>query len=182
MKHAGAAELLSMTERLLAALAIPVYVNDRADVAWAAGARGVHLGHEDIPAALVRPALPAPFRVGLSVGSAAEAQVALQAGVDYWSVGPLYRTATKPDAGVPLLPQGFAALARLAPAGMPVVGIGGITAENAGAVIGAGASGVAVISAIFGGRDVEQATRAIREAVDAALAAGVSRGSPPGAR
>ena len=176
MKGASAADLYATTRRLMEALSIPVYVNDRADVAWAARAHGVHLGQGDVPAGAIRAILPSSLRIGISVGSPAEAEIARRATVDYWSVGPLYRTASKPDAGVALGPSGFSRLAGLAPAGMPVIAIGGITASNAGEVIRAGAIGVAVISAIFGAPDVSGAARAIRAAVDAALG---SRPAPP---
>jgi thiamine-phosphate pyrophosphorylase len=166
LKGTSAADYFRATTSLVAALAIPVYVNDRADIAWAAGASGVHLGQEDVPAAAVRTLFPPPFRIGLSVGSPQEAAKSMNAGADYWSVGPLYRTASKPDAGVPLGPEGFAALARLAPPGLPVIGIGGITVTNAAAVMQAGAAGVAVIGAIFGAADVTQATRELRTVVE----------------
>jgi len=111
----------------------------------------------------------AGFTIGLSVGSPDEAAVALRSAPDYWSIGPLYRTASKADAGVPLEPAGFATLAKRAPPGVPVIAIGGIDAGNAAAVIQAGAAGIAVISAVFAAGDVAAATRAMRRAVDAAF-------------
>jgi len=169
MKRAGAGAMLEAARRLRAALTVPLFVNDRADVAWAAGAEGVHLGAEDIPAAAVRAAAPWAGLIGVSVGSPAEAAAQRDAGADYWSLGSVFATATKADAGAPIGTVGFRALAALAPAGIPLVGIGGIDAENAGDVVDAGAAGVAVISAIFGADDVERATRALRDAVDAAV-------------
>ena len=166
-KDTPALDLLRATERVLARVDLPVYVNDRADVAWAAGAHGVHLGAADAPAELVRGLAPPPFRIGLSVGSPAEAALARPAAADYWSLGPAFRTASKGDAGEPLGPGGFTHLATHAPPGMLRVAIGGITAANAGLIFEAGASGVAVISAIFGAPDVERATRALRDVVDA---------------
>jgi thiamine-phosphate pyrophosphorylase len=182
MKKASAAKLWELTRRLLGEIAVPVFVNDRADVAWAAGAHGVHLGQEDVPADAVRRwSPPSPsFRIGVSVGSTAESDRARSwdAAVDYWSIGPLYRTASKADAGEPLGPRGFSALARHARPGLPVIGIGGITRENAAAVIHAGAAGVAVISALFAlpTPQIADAARAIREAVDGALE---TRRAPP---
>jgi thiamine-phosphate diphosphorylase len=167
-KAGAAGELYHLALALRRALSIPCYLNDRADVAWAAGAAGVHLGQDDIPAGALRALRPPPFRIGLSVGSPAEADRSRGLAVDYWSVGPLYRTTTKADAGAPLGPEGFGVLARLAPRGLPVVAIGGITAENAAAAIGAGAAGVAAISAIFAAPDIARATRALRDALDAA--------------
>jgi len=95
---------------------------------------------------------------------------------DYWSVGPCFPTATKADAGAPLGTAGFAALARRAPAGVPVIAIGGITAERAAALAAADAAGVAVTAAVFGASDPAAAARALRAAFDGPLE------SPPGAR
>src|SRR2546425_323701 len=83
---------------------------------------------------------------------------------DYWSMGRCYATDNKRDAGSRLGPEGFARLAPLAPAGVPVIGIGGITAANAAAIRRAGAVGVAVIRAIWGASDPERAARALRSA------------------
>jgi thiamine-phosphate diphosphorylase len=150
------AEILELTSALVAALPVPVLVNDRVDIALAAGAAGAHLGSDDPPLEALRPHLPAGFILGLSVGSADEAARA-PATADYWSLGPCFATPTKRDAGVPLGPNGFAALARLAPDGVPVIGIGGITAQNAGSVIAAGARGVAVVGAVMDSANPEVA-------------------------
>lgn len=169
LKHAGAAEMLAATERLMAGLQIPVYVNDRMDVAVAAGAAGVHVGADDFPPEKIRAVAPRPLRIGVSVGTPEEARRALDADADYWSIGPFYRTASKIDAGAPLGPPGFRELAELAPTGMPVVAIGGVTREHVAEVIGAGAAGIAVVAAIFGARDIARAARDLRAAVDSAL-------------
>lgn len=166
-KLASAATILDMATRLVEALAIPVYVNDRADVAVAAGAQGVHLGVEDIAPAAVREFAPRPFRIGVSVGSTGETEAVVGADVDYWSIGSVFQTGSKPDAGEPIGIRGFRALARRAPPQMPVIAIGGIDAANAGEVLKAGADGVAVISAVFGATDVERSTRRLRDVVDA---------------
>jgi len=157
------AEILELTRALVAALPVPVLVNDRVDIALAAGAAGAHLGWDDPPLEALRPNLPAGFLLGLSVGSPDEAARA-PATADYWSVGPCFATPTKADAGAPLGPEGFAALARLAPEGMPVIGIGGITAANARSIIDAGAAGVAVIGAVVGAADPQAAARELRDA------------------
>jgi thiamine-phosphate pyrophosphorylase len=171
MKDSPAGEMLRWTERLIAALGIPVYVNDRADIAWLAGAAGVHLGADDLPAGRVRAHAPRPLRIGVSVGTPEEADAARRAAADYWSIGAIYATPSKADAGVPIGPAGFAALAARAPAGIPCIAIGGITAPQVPEIRAAGAAGVAVIGAIFGAPDVERAARALRDAVDASLAA-----------
>lgn len=157
-------EILEMTRALVAALPVPVLVNDRVDIALAAGAFGAHLGWEDPPLEAVRPHVPVGFLLGISVGSAEEAARA-PAAADYWSVGPCFATPTKHDAGAPLGAGGFTALAHLAPEGMPVIGIGGITAANARSIIEAGAAGVAVIGAVLGSADTQAAARELGLAV-----------------
>jgi thiamine-phosphate pyrophosphorylase len=169
VKHASAADLLHLTESLRATLTVPVWVNDRADVALAAGAHGVHVGADDLPPAAVRALAGDALRVGISVGTPEEAEAARRGAVDYWSIGSIYATTTKPDAGTPIGLEGFRRLATLAPSGMPVMAIGGIGADNAGEIIRAGAVGVAVSSAIFGARDVREAAHRLRGAVDNGL-------------
>ena len=157
-------EILEMTRALVAALPVPVLVNDRVDIALAAGAFGAHLGWEDPPLEAVRPHVPVGFLLGISVGSPEEAARA-PAAADYWSVGPCFATPTKHDAGAPLGAGGFTALAHLAPERMPVIGIGGITAANARSIIEAGAAGVAVIGAVLGSADTQAAARELGLAV-----------------
>src|SRR6185503_6134321 len=157
-------DVLELTRALVAALPVPILVNDRADIALAAGAAGVHLGWEDIPLEPLRPHVPAGFLLGLSVGSPEEADRALGMSADYWSIGACFATPTKSDAGPPLGPEGFGGLAARAPEGLPVIGIGGITARNAAQISGAGAAGVAVIGAVLSAREPETAARALRVA------------------
>lgn len=156
LKHASARDLAALARALVEALAIPVLVNDRPDVAIAAGAAGVHLGPEDLPVELARRIAPPGFVIGASVGSEAEAAAAGQA--DYWGIGPWRTTATKADAGEALGPEGFAALARLS-AGRPCLAIGGVLPEDVPRVSAAGGQGVAVSSGILAARDVEGAVR-----------------------
>ncbi len=151
-------EVADLTRALVAALPVPVLVNDRVDVALAAGAAGAHLGQDDPPLHLLRPVVPPRFLLGISVGSAAEAERVRDWPADYWSVGPCFATGTKPDAGAALGVAGFSRLARLAP-GVPVVAIGGITAANAGPLSRAGAAGIAVIAAVLAANDPELAAR-----------------------
>ncbi len=169
MKHASSGAIFQLARKLVEELAVPVYVNDRADIALAAGASGVHLGLEDLPAAVVREFAPQGFGIGISVGNEEEVRLIGDAAVAYWSIGSVFRTSTKADAGEPIGIDGFRRVAALAPAGMPLVAIGGIDASNAGKIVGAGADGVAVISAVFGATDIEGAARRIREAVDREL-------------
>src|SRR6266700_904408 len=143
MKDAPPRDLLALTRELVGALAVPVIVNDRVDVALAAGAAGAHLGQDDPPLDRLRPHVPHGFVLGVSVGSSGEAERVRAWPVDYWSVGPCFATANKADAGAPLGPAGFAALARLAQVG---------------------AAGVAVIGAIWSASDPMPAARALRAA------------------
>jgi len=164
-KDGAPRELLQLAQALVLALPVPVLVNDRVDVALAAGAAGTHLGQDDPPLDVLRGEVPPGFLLGVSVGSVAEAERVRTWPADYWSIGPCFATGNKPDAGMALGPAGFAALARLAPQGMPVIGIGGITAQNAGAIVQAGGVGVAVIGAVLGATDAEVAAREISAAV-----------------
>jgi thiamine-phosphate pyrophosphorylase len=142
---------------------VPLVVNDRADVALAAGAAGVHVGVDDLAPALLRRITPSGFIIGASVGN--DEEVARAAGADYVGIGPVYATGSKSDAGAAIGAERFGELARRC--GVPAVAIGGITAERVAEVMAVGASGVAVISALFGASDPTQAARGIRSAVDA---------------
>jgi len=164
LKGAPARDLAALARALVSALAVPVLVNDRVDVALATGAAGAHLGQDDPPLDALRPHVPPGFILGLSVGSRAEADRAAAWPADYWSVGPCFATATKPDAGAALGVEGFAALARTAPPGVPVIAIGGLTAGNAAAIVAAGAVGIAVTAAVVGASDPAAAARALRAA------------------
>lgn len=143
-------------------------VNDRVDLALALEADGVHVGVSDLPVTEARRLLGPERVVGFSPETLEQALAAQAAGADYLGVGSVFPTTTKADAGPAV---GLAHLATLAQAvSIPVVGIGGIHAENARAVIEAGAVGVAVISAVVAAEDVQVAARRLREIVDTALA------------
>jgi thiamine-phosphate pyrophosphorylase len=162
-KSLGSGKIVELTRAIVQRVEVPVIVNDRADVAIAAGAAGVHLGADDLPVERVRSFAPAGFIIGASVGN--DEELGAARGADYVGVGPVYGTGSKGDAGPAI---GVAETARLIRAsGCPGVGIGGIDAQNAGAVINAGADGVAVLSAIFATADVEAAARVIRRALSA---------------
>ena len=163
LKDADARTQVEVARALVAALppGVPLIMNDRADLAIASGAAGVHVGPEDLPAAAVRRLVGPDRIVGVSVGNDAEALQAVDA--DYVGIGPVYATASKGDAGGAI---GVAELARLAAlCARPAVGIGGIDAANAAAVIAAGARGVAVIRALFSAADPEEAARSLRSAI-----------------
>lgn len=160
LKRATARELAEAARALVRALRIPVLVNDRPDVAIAAGAAGAHLGPEDLPVDLARRIVPAGFVIGASVGSEMEAATAASA--DYWGIGPWRTTGTKSDAGTALGASGFTRLLQLA-GGKPALAIGGITPTDFTAVLRAGGKGVAVVSGILGADDVEAAARLYRK-------------------
>jgi thiamine-phosphate diphosphorylase len=164
-KGGAAADILALTRTLVAALPAPILVNDRVDVALAAGAAGAHLGWDDAPLDALRPHVPADFVLGISVGNPEEATRASVLPADYWSIGPCFGSPSKADAGPALGPEGFATLARLAPDGMPVIGIGGVTASNVGEIVRLGAVGVAVIGAVLGETDPGDAARRLRSAM-----------------
>jgi thiamine-phosphate pyrophosphorylase len=161
LKHASGRELVEVGRRLVESLPVPVVVNDRADVALAAGAAGVHLGVDDLPVAAVRAIAPEGFIIGASLG--AEAELPHARGADYVGIGPVYPTLSKPDAGGVIGVEGFARLRALGD--LPALAIGGIGAENAAPLRAAGASGIAVIRAVFGAADPEAAARALRQAL-----------------
>jgi thiamine-phosphate pyrophosphorylase len=138
-----------------------VLVNDRLDVALAAGAAGVHLGPDDLPVELARRIVPPGFWIGASVGSRDE--IPRGRGADYWGVGPWRASATKPDAGVPIGADGFRAVVARS-GGTPCVAIGGIRPEDVPLVRAAGGAGVAVISGILGAADPARAAAAYVEA------------------
>lgn len=145
----------------MSALGIPLIVNDRADIAIAAGAAGCHLGPEDVPVSAIRKIAPPGFIIGYSVGN--DDEIANSRGADYAGVGPVFETPTKPDAGTAIGVEGFAKIA--AKLGIPAIGIGGISAQNARSVIDAGGVGVAAIAAIFGAADVKRAAGEIARAL-----------------
>lgn len=176
LKHVDARTVADVSRALVTALPIPVVINDRADVALAVGAAGVHVGSDDLPVAALRRITPPGFIIGVSVGSESEAATA--AGADYAGIGPVYGSGSKLDAGASIGVSEFARLAALVQ--LPAVGIGGITAETAPPVIAAGAVGIAVIAAVFGRSDPEAAARALRTAIDHVLAAtpSVKRAQP----
>ncbi len=148
---------------LLRPLGIPLIVNDRVDVALAADADGVHVGQSDMAAKDAR-ALIGPKRIlGLSITSEADLERSDLAGVDYLGVGPVFATATKPDAAPPMGLAILGAIRRRTR--LPVVAIGGIDEANAAWVVAAGADGVAVVSAVCAAPDPAEAARRLAEAV-----------------
>ena len=166
---ASARELLAaaLAIRPLARAAGALFlVNDRPDVARAAEADGVHLGQDDLPVAAARRVLGAGRLIGVSTHDPGQARAAEAAGADYLGVGPVYATATKPDA---LAPRGLALVSAVrAAVRCPLVAIGGITPETAAAVRAAGADAVAMIGALVRAPDPEAAVRDVLARLSAA--------------
>lgn len=157
LKRASATELAAAARALLGALTVPLFVNDRLDVALAVGAAGVHLGPDDVSVEVARRIAPPGFWIGASIGSLADLRVGR--GADYWGVGPLRTTSTKHDAGSAIGIEGFAEVCRAAPMGVPCVAIGGVLDQDMARVLRAGGAGVAVVRGILGEEDVEAAAR-----------------------
>lgn len=156
----------AIVERCRAAGAMSI-INDRLDIALAAGADGIHLGVDDLPLADAR-RLAASLVIGYSPESDEQASAAAASGADYLGVGPVFGTVSKADAGAAI---GLATVERRAIlAGLPVIGIGGITATTAHSVVDAGAVGVAVVSAILRAPDPSSATRDLAASVQTSLA------------
>jgi thiamine-phosphate pyrophosphorylase len=161
LKRVGPRDLLATARRLRRAVTVPVLVNDRPDVAAAAGL-GVHLGPDDLAPALAREVVGPAAIMGASVGS--EAEMVRGAAADYWGIGPWRSTGTKGDAGSGLGPAGFAAIARRA-GGRPRIAIGGVRPEDVAVILESGGTGVAVVSGLLGAPDIEAAARRYAEAL-----------------
>lgn len=172
-EKSSSTRLMLEEARALAALCrskgIPFIVNDRLDLALAVDADGLHVGQDDMPVALARRLLGPGKILGVSVGSVEEARQARAEGADYLGASPVFDTPTKTDAPRALGLDGLRALA--AAIDLPIVAIGGINARNAAQILEAGASGLAVVSAIVSMPDPESAARALRSTIEACRAA-----------
>lgn len=160
-KTASSAEMYSEALQLKAlcdSYKVPLIINDRLDIAMAVGAAGVHLGQDDLPCAAARRILGEEYLIGVSAHNPAEARAALQSGADYLGCGAVFGTATKADVKK-LGTDGLAAICR--EKGLPVVGIGGVTADNYREVRAAGADGAAIVSGILAQPDISATVRAI---------------------
>ena len=161
--------LVELARDLLAILrpaGVPLIVNDRVDVALAAGADGVHVGQADMATVDVRRLIGPDPILGLSVTALTDLDPSDLAGVDYLGVGPVFATATKADAAPAMGLDGLAAVRAVST--LPIVAIGGVHAGNAADVMAAGADGVAVVSAICAAPDAAAATRELTGIVAAA--------------
>lgn len=160
-KTASRAEMYAEALQLKAlcdSFKVPLIINDRLDIAMAVGAAGVHLGQDDLPCAAARKILGEDYIIGVSAHNPAEAKAALQSGADYLGCGAVFGTATKADVQK-LGTDGLAAICKAK--GLPVVGIGGVTADNYREVRAAGADGAAIVSGILAQPDISATVRAI---------------------
>jgi thiamine-phosphate pyrophosphorylase len=132
-------------------------VNDRVDIALAIGAHGTHLGADDLPVAAARRLAGPGHIVGGTAREPMRAATLVAEGADYLGVGPAYATSTKDGLPEPLGPAGIGAVARAV--GVPVIAIGGVTADRVGELRAAGAHGVAVVSEVSDAPDPAAATR-----------------------
>jgi len=170
-KDLSACELGKLTRaavRTASLLAPPtrILVNDRYDVAWAAGAQGVHAGETSLPIAVLVRAVQASrrtdFLVGASCHSRQQAMDAAKEGANYLQFGPVFATPSKEKFGPP---QGLEKLAEVCAAvSIPVLAVGGITLENARACQQAGAAGIAAIRLFQQGSNVTEIAAALRAA------------------
>jgi thiamine-phosphate pyrophosphorylase len=145
---------------------IPLVINDRIDVALACGAQGVHLGQSDMPVPQARRLLPSAVFIGWSVETMEDVARSASLPVDYLGVSPIHATLTKTDTQTP---WGLDGLRRVRSAtALPLVAIGGIHADNARAVLSAGADGLALVSAICAAQDPRAAAAALRKLCDGA--------------
>ena len=149
-----------LLKRRLAPYGVPLIINDRVDVAMAAGADGIHLGQSDMPPADARRLLGPDAIIGLSLETVEDAGQLQEIPVDYVAASPVFSTPTKTDTALPLGLEGVRAIRRAT--SLPLVAIGGIHAGNLRDVLAAGADGAAVVSAILGAEHPETAARALR--------------------
>jgi thiamine-phosphate pyrophosphorylase len=183
-KHSTTRAMISRAEAVKAALeaeaatCVRFLVNDRVDVALAVDADGVHLGQDDMGVEDARRLLGPTAIIGLSLKTVGEAAAAPLNALDYAGIGGVFATSSKNNPDPPIGPAGLARVVealRARVADFPVCAIAGITVGNAGEVIGAGADGIAVISALAKARDPEAAARDLRAVADTSLRARSAR-------
>ena len=152
-----------LLKALLAGTGVPLFINDRLDVALAVGADGVHLGQNDLAIADARRLVGNRMIIGISAESVADAVRAEAEGADYIGASPVFTTPTKTDTAPPLGLDGLRAIRRAVQ--LPLVAIGGIDADNAAQVLRAGADGLAVVSAIVSAPCPRTAAAGLRQRI-----------------
>lgn len=148
----------------LKARGVPLIINDRLDVAQAIGADGVHLGQTDMPIQMAQRIIKDKMIIGISAESLEDAIEAEKNGADYIGVSPIYATPTKTDTAPALGLEGLREIRQNVK--IPLVGIGGLNARNAGDVLRGGADGVALVSAIVAADDPEKAARELKVIIE----------------
>lgn len=154
--YAEACELKKLCDRYN----VPLIINDRLDIAQAVGAAGVHLGQDDLPCSVARKILGDAYIIGVSAHNPAEAEQAVRDGADYLGCGAVFGTATKHD----VARLGLANLRAIRKAvDIPMVGIGGINADNYAKVLATGADGAAIVSGILAQADITATVKRLVE-------------------
>lgn len=159
-KHASSREFLELARALVSRiqpLGIPLIINDRADIALASGAAGLHVGQSDLPPEDARRLMGPDAIIGLSVETMEELKEAEAYDIDYVGLSPIFATPTKTDTHTPWGLEGLRLARRTSP--LKLVAIGGIHRQNAPAVVEAGAHSLAVVSEICSAENPEEATR-----------------------
>lgn len=149
-------------KQLTDAYHVPLIINDNLAVAVKSGAAGLHIGQDDCPVAAARQALGAEKILGVSAQTLEQALAAEAAGADYLGVGAIYSTATKTDAKL-VTPEVLTAICRAVK--IPVVAIGGLTADNLPPLLTSGITGAALVSAVFAQPDITAACRRLNEVI-----------------
>ena len=169
-KTASTRRFVEAAEKIRSHLAphgIPLIINDRIDVALAAGADGVHVGQSDMPPKTARRLMGPEAIIGLSVETWEDVVAAQQLDVNYLGISPVYATPTKTDTKEPWGLEGVARIRAFSR--HPLVAIGGLDASNAADVVRAGADCIAVVSAICAAENPYDATAHLKMAIDSAI-------------
>jgi thiamine-phosphate pyrophosphorylase len=158
-KDLATRQLLEMAYRLRELTGLygaGLFVNDRVDIALAVKADGVHLGNSSLPAGAARKIAGEKFLIGVSTHGIEEAEAAQQEGADFITVGPVYETPSKTEYGKPLGPAVLKKVKEKI--SVPIFAIGGIKQQRVEEVLGSGAYGIALISAVLAAREIKSTT------------------------
>ncbi len=168
-KNKNTRDFIALAEKvknILQPYNVPLIINDRLDVALAAGADGIHIGQQDMPYKKAKALMPAGTVIGLSVENTEQAKEAEKLDVDYLGVSPVYPTPTKTDIQTTWGIEGVRELRKITR--HQLIAIGSIKTHNATEIIRAGANGIAVVSGICSAGDPEAAARELLNIVNKA--------------
>lgn len=146
---------------------VPLIINDSVEVALKSGADGVHVGIEDAPVEEIRKAVPDGFIIGATAKTVEQAQNAEKSGADYLGVGAVFPSPTKKNA-IRITKEQLKEIS--SSVSIPTVAIGGITYENMAELSGSGVDGIAVVSALFAAKDIQEAASRLKEKAEAVIA------------